>query len=118
MREPSTWRPGQVVQAAYSDAQHDLDTILTRPTLFDPDPVTADFRGARLLRTARDGGALGLVDRRQRGRDAGDRLAARPSEADQSGCPVRHADRSRIAEPAAAAPGPERLAGSIQLRQG
>lgn len=36
-----------VVRDAYSDAQHDLDTVLTRPTLFDAtDPVTADFRRA------------------------------------------------------------------------
>jgi hypothetical protein len=34
----------RVVRDAYSDAQHDLDTVLTRPTLFDPaDPATADF---------------------------------------------------------------------------
>ena len=40
----------RVVQEAYSDAQHDLDTILTRPTLFDPtDPATAEF--LRALRT-------------------------------------------------------------------
>ena len=33
-----------MVRDAYSDAQHDLDTVLTRPTLFDPaDPATADF---------------------------------------------------------------------------
>ncbi len=32
------------MQAGYSDAQHDLDTVLTRPVLFDPtDPVTAEF---------------------------------------------------------------------------
>ena len=51
----------RVVQSAYSDAQHDLDTILTRPTLFDPtDPVTADF--LRTLRTCEqlpaEGGTL------------------------------------------------------------
>jgi hypothetical protein len=40
----------RVVQAAYSDAQHDLDAILTRPTLVDAaDPSTADF--LRALRT-------------------------------------------------------------------
>ena len=51
----------RVVQAAYSDAQHDLDTILTRPILFDPaHPATADLH--RALRTCeqlpRDGRAL------------------------------------------------------------
>lgn len=44
----------RVVQDAYSDAQHDLDTILTRPSLFNAtDPVTADF-----LRTLRTGEQL------------------------------------------------------------
>jgi hypothetical protein len=51
----------RVVQAAYSDAQHDLDMILTRPTLFDAaHPATADL--LRALRNCeqlpRDGGAL------------------------------------------------------------
>jgi hypothetical protein len=45
---PSGWAdlPDRLraVQAARSDAQHDLDTILRRPTLFDgSDPVTAEF---------------------------------------------------------------------------
>lgn len=53
-----------MVQDAYSDAQHDLDTLLTRPTLFDPaDPVTAAFLKAletcRRLPTER--GALVLT---------------------------------------------------------
>jgi hypothetical protein len=44
----------RVVQSAYADAQHDLDLILLRPTLFDAaDPVTAALEhalqaGARL----------------------------------------------------------------------
>jgi hypothetical protein len=51
--QPETPGPGgwadlpdrlRAVQAVYSDAQHDLDTILTRPTLFDgTDPITAEF---------------------------------------------------------------------------
>jgi hypothetical protein len=37
----------RVVRDAHSDAQHDLDTLLTRPTLFDPsDAATARFRHA------------------------------------------------------------------------
>lgn len=53
----------RVVQAAYSDAQHDLDTVLTRPTLFRPDdPATADLLAA--LRTCeqlpREGGTLSV----------------------------------------------------------
>ena len=40
----------RAVQSAYSDAQHDLDTILTRPTLFDASyPVTAEFLRALQL---------------------------------------------------------------------
>lgn len=32
------------IETAYSDAQHDLRSVLTRPSLFDPaDPVTAGF---------------------------------------------------------------------------
>ena len=51
----------RVVEDAYSDAQHDLDVVLTRPTLFDAsDPATADF--LRTLRTCqrlpRERGAL------------------------------------------------------------
>jgi hypothetical protein len=51
--QPDASRPGgwadlpdrlRAVQATYSDAQHHLDTILTRPTLFDgTDPITAEF---------------------------------------------------------------------------
>lgn len=37
----------RVIQSAYADAQHDLDALLTRPTLFDAaDPTTAVLQRA------------------------------------------------------------------------
>jgi hypothetical protein len=112
----------RVVQAAYSDAQHDLDTILTRPTLFDPaHPATADLLHA--LRTCeqlpRDGGVLlvswaaesavgGLETAWQRAR----------SEADQLGLSrfgVRDRRRMRRARRLLHQAQSDR--GSVQLRQ-
>ena len=51
------------MQAAYSDAQHDLDTILTRPSLFDPaDPATAHLLHSLRIcqQLPRDGAALAV----------------------------------------------------------
>ena len=113
----------RVVQAAYSDAQHDLDTILTRPTLFDPaHPATADL--LRALRTCeqlpRDGGALlvswaaesavgGLETAWQRARGEADQLGL-------SRFGVRDRRRMRRARRLLHQAQSDR--GSIQLRQG
>lgn len=78
----------RVVQDAYSDAQHDLDTILTRPSLFDAtDPVTSAFlqaqegctrlpteRGALEPSWAADQAVSGLETAWQRARVEADRV--------------------------------------------
>ena len=113
----------RVVQAAYSDAQHDLDTILTRPTLFHPaDPATAEF--LRALRTCeqlpRDGAALevswaadsavgGLESAWLRARSAADQVKL-------SRFGVR--DRSRIRRARRLLRKAQSDRGSIPLRQG
>jgi hypothetical protein len=79
----------RVVQDAYSDAQHDLDTVLTRPTLFDPaDPVTADFlhalrtcdrlptdKGVVVTSWAADSAVAAVETAWQRARDEADRVS-------------------------------------------
>lgn len=78
----------RVVQDAYSDAQHDLDTILTRPTLFDAtDSMTSAFlraleicarlpteRGALEPSWAADQAVGGLETAWQRARSEADRV--------------------------------------------
>jgi hypothetical protein len=78
----------RVVQDAYSDAVHDLDTVLTRPTLFDAtDPVTAAFlraldrcaqlprdRGAPVVSWAADAAVGELEGAWQRARQEADRV--------------------------------------------
>ena len=46
-RRPDLTTRLRAVQSAYADAQHDLDLILLRPTLFD----TADLEGRATTRT-------------------------------------------------------------------
>ena len=113
----------QAAQSAYSDAQHDLDTILTRPTLFDPaDPVTADFlralrvcdqlpteSGAPVATWAAERAVAELETAWQRAR----------SEADRVGLSrFRPLERSRVRRARRLLHKARSDRGSIQLRQG
>ena len=113
----------RVVQSAYSDAQHDLDTILTRPTLFDPtDPVTADF--LRTLRTCeqlpREGGTLAVSWAAESAVGALETAWPRArSEAERVGLSrMRPLERSRVRRARRLLHKARSDRGSIQLRQG
>lgn len=129
-QDPSGRAPGldlatrvRVVQAAYSDAQHDLDTILTRPTLFDPaDPVTADFlrtlrvceqlprEGATLLASWAADSAVGALE------SAWQRARSEAGRVGLSRFSVLERSRVRRARRLLHKAGSDR--GSVQLRQG
>ena len=125
---PSGWaelptRLGSV-QSAYSDAQHDLDTILTRPTLFDAaDPVTADFlRALRVcdqLPTENGGAPVASWAAEQAVAELETAWQRARSEADRVGLSrFRPLERSRVRRARRLLHKARSDRGSIQLRQG